>query len=308
MSDQAFDPVAFAEYLRKLGPVDTMTIVDPNSTKEKPVTAFAAVVPDGRELTSLAPFLDEFRLIPRRKIGTAIAASLDSFVALTNHARIAESVLFAKPDKASPTLTAVVNYHEKNAGEPRFGDHRVHYAFPVSPEWQKWTGYNGKQMGQADFAAFLEDRILDIMEPPNIQTADPAVDSVLELANKLGGSFAGPTRLMELSRGMTVNVEAKVGANINISSGEATINFEEQHVDAKGAPLKVPSLFLILIPVFDRGPAYRVAVRLRYRKDGHRLIWWYQLYQPEKSFDHAFAEACTFAQEQTTLPLFEGAP
>lgn len=38
------------------------------------------------------------------------------------------------------------------------------------------------------------------------------------------------------------------------------------------------------------------------------IMWFYQLFQPEKSFDDAFDEACNKAKVETKLPLFYGSP
>lgn len=273
-----------------------------------------ASVPTGRKLESLLKFEDERLDAPRRFKGTATVNDLGSFVALTNRGKADNSVLFAikNPERTACSLTAVLNYNEgqdgPEPGEPRFGDHRIVYAFPLSDEWKAWHKSNGAKMSQADFAEFIEDRVADLIEPPDMAVDGPDVDSTIELARKLGGKFGSPSRLVELSRGMKVNADVRVAGAVNLSSGEGQIQFEETHKDGQGAPLTVPQLFLVAIPVFDAGPLYRIAVRLRYRLSQGSVVWFYELYRPEKSFDHAFAEACEYAEEKTELRLFQGKP
>lgn len=267
-----------------------------------------AAVPEGSKLQSVKPLLDEFLTAPQRKKGSAKLTDVQSFVELVNRFKDENSALFAKRDPAAPQLTGVLNYHEASAGSPRFGDHRAVYAFPLSKEWQAWMAGNGLKMKQAEFADFLENRILDVLVPPDISQDVESVDTIVELSRGLGGSFAGPSKLLDLSRGMAMNAEMKVKNAVNIGSGEVSVQFEETHLDGAGAPLKVPSLFLIGIPVFETGPLYRLAVRLRYRLAGGSIVWFYEIFRADKAFDDAFTEACSHAATETALPLFYGTP
>jgi hypothetical protein len=52
----------------------------------------------------------------------------------------------------------------------------------------------------------------------------------------------------------------------------------------------VPNLFLIAIPLFVNSWVYRIAVRLRYRKNGGKVVWFYQLYRHDLTFQKAFEE------------------
>jgi uncharacterized protein YfdQ (DUF2303 family) len=298
----------FADNMRRLAPIDILTIVDPRADAiSGPTDKFLASVPAGRELKSLKPLLDEYLTAPERKKGTATVTTLDSLVELANREKGTNSVLFAQNSESAPSLLAVLNFHEAGAdADAHFGDYRVSYGFPVSKEWKAWTGKNAGRMGQADFADFLENRILDVLDPPDADK--PEDQALIQLQAKLGGIFAGPTKLLELSRGMTVNLGGTVEQIVNLSSGEVSVQFKETHLDGKGAPLKVPSLFLIGIPVFDGGALYRLAVRLRYRKDGAALVWFYEIHRADRAFDDAFKEACERAQLATSLPLFYGKP
>lgn len=294
---------AFADQQRALGDVKLIALSDKINV---------ASVPGHVALTSIKKLIDEYALAPDRKKGTARALDLASLIALANRGKVAASVLYANDASEPPTLTAVLNYNETQeaGGAPQFGDHRIVYSFPVSDEFTAWKENDGEVMSQADFAAFLEDRIVDIMEPPDPSkfADDGAADLVIDLARKLGGNFGGPAALMQLSRGMAVNVDMKVAGATNLQTGEARINFEETHADGTGAPLVVPSLFLIAIPIFKRGAPYRIAVRLRYRVAAGSVKWFYQIYRLQAAFDDAFGEACAKAESETALPLYLGSP
>jgi uncharacterized protein YfdQ (DUF2303 family) len=270
----------------------------------------AAAVPLGRKLVSIKGLRDEYLLKPERKRGTATVNSLMSFIELVNRGADEGSVLFARRDPAAmfegkPTLTAVLNYNPvgPRTVDAAFGDHRIVYPFPLSEEFKVWTGKNGTKLSQAEFAEFLENRIADVIAPEVTEG-----DAISDLGKLLGGSFAGPARLMELSRGMTISAEMRVKQAVNLGTGEATIQYEEEYQDGAGQPVKVPSLFVIAIPIFEDGNLYRIGVRLRYRLAGGKVVWFYELYRADKSFKHAFDEACVHAAAETGLSLFYGTP
>lgn len=290
--------------------------------------SIAAVGVDGAiTVKVLTVEFEKFRTGPRLYAGTAKAHDLGSFVAHVNRFKDADSALWCDVNMSEPSLTAVLDYHEAinrapievTHGEdggadtamleigtprPRFGQHRSLYRFPLSPEWLAWTGANKKPMSQTDFAAFLEDRILDVIDR---QPADLSA-RMQDMAKLLGGHFASPARLIELSRGMAVHSNERMKQSINLDSGESSIQFEVSNTDADNKPLKVPNLFLIAIPIWRSGEVYVLPVRLRYRAQGGAIVWHYEIAYLQESFEAAVKDAALQAQAQTKLPLFFGAP
>ncbi|WP_431860222.1 DUF2303 family protein [Azospirillum sp.] len=290
-----------------------------------PITAL--VVPDGLTVKSVKALLDEYRERPERREGIAVMQDLESFIGHVNRFKDADTALFANADRNAPSLLAVLDYHERVnvvinvAGEedsapefrpgalPRFGKHRTLYQFPLSREWKAWQEKNSKAMTQIEFAAFLEERGIDILPPPTFEEPLSDADARLKkVSDLLRGRFAGPEQMMDLSRGLAIYESAKVIAATNLSSGEGAVTFETEHNDGNGEKLQVPNLFCIGIPVFEHGDLYRVLVRLRYRKNGGALNWFYDLYRADTVFDDALKQACVKAREATDLPLFVGKP
>jgi hypothetical protein len=113
---------------------------------------------------------------------------------------------------------------------------------------------------------------------------------------------------MELATHLHINESSVAKQAVNLASGEGQILFESQHTDASGAPVDVPGLFIICVPVFAHDGYYRLVARLRYRKQGGAISFWYELWRPDLVFDDAFDKACSRAAEETGLPLLVGAP
>lgn len=249
---------------------------------------------------------DAFRASPKRRRGAASFTKIEGLIDHINRFKDADSAIFAADDRSKPSLTAVLDYHRAGAdASPRFGVHRSVFRFSLSDEWTAWTRANKAPMPMAKFAAFLEDRIIEVIDP---SAGDPLPEELQKYIALRGGKVATGAKLVELSRGMHVFENAVVGETVNLASGEGVIEFRSEHVDAKGRPLNVPGLFLIAIPVFRHGDLYRIAARLCYRKTGEGLVFWFELWRADQAFDDAFANACERVRTETELPLFFGTP
>lgn len=276
------------------------------TTIKEPNTGVEALVAIGKEGVVSVPhsIFDGYRANPKRRTGTASLSDLDSLIAHVLRFKDDDTILFASDNRTSPSITAIIDYHRAGAdASPRFGTHRAKFTFPLSDEWQAWNAVNKKPMRMVEFAAFLEDRIIDVLEP---DSALP--DDMARFIKATGGNIATSGKLMDTALNLKVNEKSAVGETVNLSTGEGEISFVSQHTDGAGKPLKVPNLFLIGIPVFKNGPAYRIAVRLRYRKAEGGLSFWTEMWRADRVFDDAFREAVDRAKEETGLPVLMGSP
>jgi len=276
--------------------------VDPRIMQTQDGTSFL-VLPDGLSAESLKRFEDERRPNPERRRGTATLTTLQSFADHVSRFADDHSAVFASDDRERPELLAVLDYHQQGAlGQPRFGEHRSLYRFPLSDEWRAWSALAGKSLDQATLANHLEDHLDDVLSPESVG------ETVKEFAERHGIALAGPLRLQELARGLSVRVDRKVTNLQNPSTGEARIHFEETHAGEDGGELKVPGGFALGIPVFRGGDLYQVPARLRYRVSKGLILWSIALHRTDRVFDHAFEQACRLVEEATGLPIFQGKP
>jgi hypothetical protein len=126
-----------------------------------------AELSDGRALKSIKALIDEYRTRPERIDANARIQTLDSLVDYANRFKRPESALHATLF-APYALTVKVDYHGEGADAvPSFNKHRADYSFPLSEPMKTWMKTaNGTLMAQEDFAHFLEDRAVDIHNPP----------------------------------------------------------------------------------------------------------------------------------------------
>lgn len=280
-------------------------------------------VPAGRrldDLTAIHRNAAEF-LKPARRTGTAALTTLASLIDWSNRFKGPNSVLFADLDRTKPSITCIADYHLSGPatisddGDPtaRHLQHRGVYEFPVAPEWQAWTGIQNRALEKDEFGAFIEDNLKDILDPtPYLLGGKGEPEDwerrLRQIAIQLGGRFGQVLDLVQLSKSLQIHESSNLALTTNRDTGESSIQFQNEHRDAEGRPISVPTLFLIVIPVFVGGAAYRLPVRLKYRKAGASVKFFLSLYDATGAFDNAVTEATQTARAKTDLPLFEGRP
>lgn len=278
-----------------------MIKIDRGSENERNILLY----PKGMEIKSLKPLLDEYREKPERRSGTIKVDRLESFVELANRFKNGDSVLFAraviKENSIDAHLQAVLDYHPATADvtEAENAKHRVRFDFPTSKDFDFWMEQNGKVMSQADFAIFLEERVIDMASP---QQED--IDRIQGLRPK----FAEPLEMLELSRNLELYSTGSLVSKNKLSSGETELKFKSEHIDASGKPVTLPDFFVVRLPIFEGGNVERVLVRLRYRLGQGSVVWFYDLYRIDNVLQKAFELDCETAESNTELPLYFGAP
>lgn len=264
-----------------------------------------AVVPIGRELVSLKPFVDEFLPRPDRIRGTATLRDEISFVAHVIEMKEPTTRIFCEPTATPPSFTAVYDYHamtNKDTQRPAHCAHRAVWPLSMSKEWLAWTAQAGKAMSPTDFAEFLEVRV------PDVYWGDEQSDYTKALVASLDLRLASPSSLIALSRNLAVNVDVAVRQAQTLSTGEIAVTYVEQHKDGEGQPIRVPNAFLIAIPVILGGPLYQLLARLRYRITGQKITWAFELHRVDIAFDAAIREIGARVALETGCTVFTGSP
>lgn len=255
--------------------------------------------PNGRGLQALKEEIERFRIEPERRVGRANAATLQSFIDLINYHKDDSSALFAQSEWPNPCLTAIIDYHTE-AHDPRHLQHRILYNFPVTDEFKAWIDRDGKPFTQTEFAAFVEEHAAELASPFEAERS--------EFERLFKVTFATPTQMITLSRGLQVNVEATVKQNVVLQSGEGELEFSEAHLDKRGEKLTVPGLFMVAVPAFLDGDPIRLPARLRYRVSGGKVTWFYQLYRWKFWLRDRVQKDLAEVTKETDVRAFEGSP
>lgn len=200
--------------------------------------------------------IEKWNKTPHRKRGTVMVFDVISFLDVLKDNRDAGFLtVYTNPDPAHPAIVGILN--SSGPKGPGWGDFRVSIVFRTTPQWQKWQEIDGKLLPQDKFAEFIENNLVDVLDPPS---AD-----VMELVTYLE---------------VTQSVDFK--SAIRLSDGNVQlVNNESMDSTVGASKAAVPTEFTLQLAPFIGGPAYKVSARFRHRLSGGKLTMGLKLQRVE---------------------------
>jgi uncharacterized protein YfdQ (DUF2303 family) len=247
---------------------------EPRSPSIEPGAGTYAVVPKNCHVTDLAEYMPQ----PLRIKEDVALYDAESFISYVNTFKDASSRLFFDPEDES--FQAALDYHLP--GVPSWGTHSAEFKPRRSVEFQTWLGKNRVQMTQVDFARFLEENLPDIVEPSN-------------------------SELLQVALSFEAKKSADFSSGIRLANGQIQFQYDEViRGSANKGTLEVPEQFVLGITIHLNGPAYKIPVRLRWRLQESKVVFWYEIVRPHKFVEDALKEIQLRVADQTALPLLSG--
>src|SRR5690606_15598320 len=132
-------------------------------------------------------------------------------------------------------------------------------------------------MDQQQFAEFIEDRALDVLEPDH-------------------------ARLIELATKFEATTKVEFGSAVRLDTGEVQFQYTETVGAKKGAKdqIEFPKELKLGLRPYIGGPIYYVFASLRYRIRQEGLVLGYALQRPENILEAAFADIVTEIRDGKT--------
>lgn len=221
---------------------------------------------------------------PDRLAGMVTAHTPETMVAYARrHLSTDLSTLWGDVDAAK--ITVVLNDHGPD-GEffPGWGDHQVTLRLDESPELKAWKAHNEKNLTQEQFGDFLEERLIDIVEPDG-------------------------STMLDVARTMTATIGASFRRAVNAHDGTVQLSWQED-VDAKAGgsgQLEVPSQFEIRVKPFVGTDPVTIIGKFRYRvAQGGDLVLGYRLLNLDEVRRAAVEQVLTEVASDLDLTAFEG--
>lgn len=262
------------------GSADLDTAINP------PVTGTPYVVlPSGYSVHDLESLLPT----PVRKHASVSVTTTDSFIAyIKKHGSLDECVVYAdiNAEISRCNLVAVIN--DNGADDAKWRDHRCTFEPALSVEWKRWTGKNQVNMNQANFATWLEDNLGDIANVPNMPTG---------------------AQMLTMALAFEANAEKRLKSRINLQSGGVRFEYVEDEDKDTRTSMEVFQRFTLGLPVFEgSSDAYPVEARLKYRDNGGKVQFWYELIRPDRAFKTAVQSSLDQIKDATGFQLLFGTP
>lgn len=234
------------------------------------------IAPDGWDIKPLENLQDT----PNRIIAHRKFSDVDSLVSYLRRYSTPDLLLVTSDPKAG-VLRAILDYHEPSgadfSAEPMWCAHCADFVARFTPEYEAWRKLHRKTISQIEAGEFLEDRLLDVIEP----TGGDVMDMVMKFEALKRVTFSQSTRLRD---------------------GTAQILYSEEN-EARGA-LTLPDTVMLLLPIYEGMEPERITVRLRFRVSDGKLAFTFVIANIEAIERRAFRrceDAFSMAMDGTEL-------
>lgn len=182
------------------------------------------------------------------------------------------------------SVRGILDYHPDGSDHTKanWAEHVVVLNLQTSDEWNQWVSRSGKEMPQVDFAHFIEDHLLDIVEPSH--------SVITAVATKL-----------EAKRNVQFRSEYEP------SNAQVKFLYDETvQGSVSGGHIEVPRMLKIKLMPFRGYKVFEFDLRLRWRLDKEKLAFFYEFIRPDAILDAVFDEIIAQIQSETAKKVLEG--
>lgn len=244
-------------------------------------------VADGRDGVKVID-TDDFADAPRHAKANRTITDAASFVAYVNRHRTPGTEVYAHTSASS--VIAVIDSHEGSDAPAGWEKHKLTLALEKTKAWEAWMasdlGQNSRSwFTQQEFAEFIEDRALDVIEPDH-------------------------ATLIEIATTFEAKSKADFGSAVRLDSGAIQFEYTETVAAKAGqkGTIEVPKRIQLALRPYIGGPIYYLWAQFRYRTGANGLALGYAIERPENILDAAFADIVTEIREGRTDKVGDADP
>lgn len=230
---------------------------------------------------------DDYAETPRRAKAARSVTDAASFVAYVNRHKIRGTEVYAHTSGSS--VIAIIDSHEGSDLGAGWQGHRLTLVLEKTKAWEAWMkrdlGQGGAWFDQQEFAEFIEDRALDVIDPDH-------------------------ARLIEIATTFEAKSKADFGSAVRLDSGAVQFAYTETTAAKAGqkGTLEIPNRIQLALRPYIGGPIYSLWAQFRYRIGAGGLRLGYAIERPENILDAAFADIVTEIREGRTDRIGDAAP
>lgn len=250
----------------------------------------AAILQPGESLESVKELMDEYLPAPERLKGETVMDDLASFLNECDRFKNETLTVYVRALDPSWPPSVVAVFNDCMAGKPAFRDHRTVYAPEPSVELKQWLHAGKAQQSQEAFAELIEERFVDVRMPDR---SNKSMEPLLEAATQLGLYVGTPAELLEVSRGLQINLGGTIKGRPNLLNGNMSIVWEQSDVPS----VTVPGAVVIEVPFFQGAEKVLVLARIRYRHEAGKITWRVLLHDLPAVYREAVEALCSTIRE-----------
>ncbi len=220
--------------------------------------------------------VSEFDSTPPRIIAGRPLHDGESLARYAQRYKSANSLMLA--DINASTIVVALDYHGPN--EPSNVDHVAFWQVQHSEEFRTWKNFCGKLHGQGDFVAFLEENVIDIIEPE-------------------------PASMLELAKDFSANKTISFKSARRLDNGDRKLTYVEETGTSGG--IEIPQKIKLSMPIFFREEPVEFSAWFRYRINDGELKLGFDMLRMEPVLQAAFNSAVYRVSEEADLEPYFGA-
>ena len=132
-------------------------------------------------------------------------------------------------------------------------------------------------MTQVDFARFLEENMPDVVEPNSAE-------------------------LLQVALTFEAKKSVEFSSGVRLNNGQIQFQYDEVvRGTAQKGTIEIPEQFVLGIAIHVNGPAYRIPVRLRWRLQEGKVVFWYEVVRPHRFIEDALKEIRERIGDETAI-------
>ncbi len=244
-------------------------------------------VPKSAEFKEVKVDLEALLPNPRKTKAVAVFTDVASFLAYVQRHATEGTVAWCNfnPQTFALEFTAVIDEHEK--GKAGWRAHQAKLKPEMSAEWKAWKEKDRASFPQVSFAEWIQEH-----------------DEDIATANGLPTSL----QMLEMATNFVMNEERALKSAVKLQSGGVRLTYISDPDAGTVETMSMFERFGLGIPVFHGGQAWSIGARLKYRNNGGKLSFTYELIRADRVHDGAARELIENIKEGLgSVPLLMGA-
>lgn len=260
MDDYDDDRKNIAQTLAEVLPA--AKVLQEAATGVRGLQIFHAAIPKGTTVAQFEVDLEKHLDHPRKTSGAASFSQPASFLEyVKRHNKPASTVVWCdfNPQTFALKFSAVFDDHAPDAAGWR--KHQAIFAPDFSPEWKAWKGKDRQAFAQVAFAEWIQEHDEDIATAQGLPTS---------------------LQMLEMATNFVMNEERALKSAVRLQSGGTRLTYIADPDQGTVETMQMFERFGLGIPVFQDGPAWSLGARLKYRNNGGKLSFTYELIRPDR--------------------------
>ena len=228
--------------------------------------------------------LPHLREIPPRRRGVVSLHTCESLLRYIDTYCENKSSACVFSDRDYGSFFGILDWWGDDNNPRSYKEDRVEFRPTSSDEWKIWRASNKKKMAHLEFANFLEDNLIDVVEP--------------EAAT-----------LLEVARTMQATKKVEFISANRIENGDLEIIHRKVATEATAGmkgDFRVPDKIVVRLRVFLGEEPVDVPCRFRYELASGELRLWYEMLRPDRLVETAMDKIADAIR--ASCFLLEGAP